>query len=80
MNDEIVDRILNDPELLKECLESMMSSDSPDHEARVALGAVEHFTGQRRKEILETIQSEIEEAINRGSLHRFSGFLDSEPE
>ena len=74
-----VNEILSNPELVKEIIQSSFTCDSPSDEMRMILGSLEHLTGQRRKEILDIVQSEIEDAINRGTLHRFSGFLDYEP-
>ena len=76
---DIIDEVLKDPKLLQELIQSTFTYDNPSDDARMTLGSIEYLTGQRRKEILEVIQNEIEEAINRGSLHRFSGFLDYEP-
>lgn len=74
-----VNEILRNPELVKEIIQSSFTCDSPSDEMRMTLGSIEYLTEQRRREILEVVQEEIESAINRGTLHRFSGFLDYEP-
>ena len=78
---KIVEKIANNPKLLKDFFVSMFAGGNGEYssEARATMAEIEALTETRRTEIEAEVQAEIQRAINRGSLHRFSGFMDYEP-
>ena len=83
MSDDIVEKILNDPQLLKEFFQQeVLNSSSLEKGMSDALQEewrnIQVLTVDRKKEIEEQLKSRIQGAINRGELHRYSGFLNDE--
>lgn len=81
MSDDIVEKILNDPQLLKEFFQQEMLTSSKKGMSEALQEEwrnIQVLTVDRKKEIAEQLRSRIQGAINRGELHRYSGFLNDE--